>query len=85
MPWYQTWNGNFVNKTSAAEWKKCMNDSRVITLEDRAAGWNSYTAISTLDAEKTDNQAIYDLQGRHLTEIPSKGFYIKGRKKYLAK
>ena len=85
MPWYQTWNGNFVNKTSAAEWKKCMNDSRVITLEDRAAGWDSYTAISTLDAEKTDNQAIYDLQGRRLTEIPSKGFYIKGRKKYLAK
>ena len=85
MPWYQTWNGNFVNKTSAAEWKKCMNDPRVITLEDRAAGWDSYTAIFALEAEKTDNQAIYDLQGRRLTEIPSKGFYIKGRKKYLAK
>ena len=34
MPWYQTWGGNFVNKTSTAEWKKCMNDERMITLED---------------------------------------------------
>jgi len=85
MPWYQTWNGKFVDKTSNAEWKKCMNDPRVITLEDRSAGWDSYTAIFALEAEETDNQAIYDLQGRRLTEIPSKGFYIIGHKKYLSK
>ncbi len=85
MPWYQTWNGKFVDKTSNAEWKKCMNDPRVITLEDRSAGWASYTAIVVPEAEKTNNQAIYDLQGRRLTEIPSKGFYIIGHKKYLSK
>lgn len=34
MPWYQTWNGRFVSKTSNEEWHKCMEDSRVITLEN---------------------------------------------------
>ena len=85
MPWYQTWNGKFVDKTSNAEWKKCMNDPRVITLEDRADGWDSYTAILMPEADAIDNHAIYDLQGRRLDEIPSKGFYIMGHKKYLAK
>ena len=85
MPWYQTWNGKFVDKTSAAEWKKCMNDTRVITLENRSTGWDSYTAIQVLEADETDDTAIYDLQGRRLSEIPSIGFYILGRKKYLAK
>lgn len=37
MPWYQTWNGKFVNKTSADQWRKCMNDPRVITLDDLSA------------------------------------------------
>lgn len=41
MPWYQTWNGRFVDKTSKEEWRKCMSDSRVITLEDRSAGWQT--------------------------------------------
>lgn len=45
MPWYQTWNGNFVSKTSAAEWAKVMGDARCITLESRSAGWPSYTSI----------------------------------------
>ena len=39
MPWYQTWGGNFVDKTSKEEWTKCMNDDRIITLEDLSAGW----------------------------------------------
>ena len=34
MPWYNTWGGNFVGKTSPEEWKKCMNDNRVITLAE---------------------------------------------------
>lgn len=46
MPWYQTWNGNFVNKTSTEQWKKCMNDSRVITLDDMPKHWNITDTIT---------------------------------------
>ncbi|MCR5130182.1 MAG: hypothetical protein K6C10_01805 [Prevotella sp.] len=86
MPWYQTWDGKFVDKTSAAEWKKCMNDERVITLEDLSAGWDVYAGISS--SESTHNEAddaIYDLQGRRLREVPTKGIYIRGNKKILAR
>ena len=82
MPWYQTWNGKFVDKTSAAEWKKCMNDSRVITLND-LDGWDTYSTIKTLKASKVTKQDLYDLQGRRLICVPSKGFYIINGKKYI--
>lgn len=85
MPWYQTWNGNFVNKTSAAEWKKCMSDSRVVTLDDRLGGWDTYTDISSTIAEEIEDDAIYDLQGRRLATPPTKGFYIRNRKVVVAK
>lgn len=39
MPWYQTWNGKFVDKTSAEEWKACMSHPNVITLDDMK-GWS---------------------------------------------
>ena len=83
MPWYQTWNGNFVDKTSSAEWTKCMNDSRVITLEDLSAGWEAYAVIETPSTTNVTRQDIYDLQGRRLLNPPSKGMYIKGGKKYI--
>lgn len=84
MPWYQTWNGLFVDKTSAAEWKKCMNDSRIITLNDRTAGWPTYTAILAPEAEiAASSSAIYDLQGRRLSRIPSRGLYIQNGKKHF--
>lgn len=41
MPWYQSWGGNFVNKTTGEQWQKCMDDPRVITLEDMP-GWSNY-------------------------------------------
>ena len=89
MPWYQTWNGNFVDKTSKEEWTKCMSDDRVITLVDRSAGWGTSTAIQELlilnSQLSTLNGAIYDLQGRRLSEIPSKGLYIQNGKKKVAK
>ncbi|MDE7117277.1 MAG: glycoside hydrolase family 26 protein, partial [Bacteroidaceae bacterium] len=47
MPWYQTWNGNFVNKTSTEQWRKCMNDSRVITLDDMPVWWGKTSASET--------------------------------------
>ena len=85
MPWYQSWNGKFVDKTSSDEWKKCMNDSRVVTLEDLAAGWGTYTAISTAKKDKTVSRGLFDLQGRRLSKAPTKGIYINDGKKIIVK
>lgn len=74
MPWYQTWNGNFVDKTSREEWTKCMSDDRVITLEDLSGGW---TAIQPLKTAAEASPYLYDLQGRRLSKAPSKGLYIQ--------
>ena len=82
MPWYQTWDGNFVNKTSSEEWTKCMNDSRVVTLDDLSAGWGQ-TAISLPESEHDDSHILYDLLGRRITTVPGKGIYVKGDKKLL--
>ena len=86
MPWYQSWNGKFVDKTSAAEWKKCMGDPRVITLENLSAGWGTYidTSIQTL-SDNTESRVFYDLSGRRLQSMPSKGIYICNHKKILFK
>ena len=75
MPWYQTWNGKYVDKTSREEWTKCMNDPRIITLDDLSAGWEAYTAIVT--PRSSQRQHIYDLQGHLLSARPSRGLYIK--------
>ena len=85
MPWYQTWGGNFVDKTSDEEWTKCMNDDRVITLEDLSAGWGTYTSILSQHLSQPTSQAIYDLQGRRLSKAPSKGLYIQNGQKLLVK
>ena len=87
MPWYQTWNGGFVNKTSAEEWRKCMNDPRVITLEDLSAGWEAYTAsrISRITRAVDGNTPLYDLQGRALSRPPVKNIFIKNGKKIQMK
>ena len=84
MPWYQSWNGKSVDKTDEAEWKKCMSDERVITLEDLAKGWGTYidTAIKSQKMTEAASQAIYDLQGRRL-EAPAKGIYIQAGKKFV--
>ena len=85
MPWYQTWGGNFVDKTSDEEWTKCMNDNRVITLEDLSAGWGTYTSILSQHLSQSTSRAIYDLQGRRLSKAPSKGLYIQNGQKLLVK
>ena len=84
MPWYQTWGGNFVDKTSDEEWTKCMNDDRVITLEDLSAGWGT-TSILAPKSFKADSPAIYDFQGHRLSKAPSKGLYIQNGQKLLVK
>lgn len=88
MPWYQSWSGNFVDKTSAEEWTKCMNDDRVITLEDLSTGWGTYTgetAIQTVKDSKVAYHELYDFQGRRLSKAPSKGIYIRDGKKMIVK
>lgn len=85
MPWYQTWEGKYVDKTSKEEWTKCMNDERVVTLEDMSAGWDAYTTIKMSMVEHRNSQAIYNLQGQRLSSIPSKGLYIQGGKIILSK
>ena len=83
MPWYQTWDGKFVDKTSKEEWKKCMTDSRVITLEDLSAGWSSSTGIKAIETKKSTSRVYFDLQGRRLSEAPAKGIYIVDGKKFV--
>ena len=85
MPWYQTWGGNFVDKTSKEEWTKCMSDDRVITLEDLSAGWPTAILSPRSSFLIPRGEAIYDLQGHRLANIPSKGLYIQNGKKQLAK
>ncbi|MBR1504249.1 MAG: hypothetical protein IJ618_10255 [Prevotella sp.] len=89
MPWYQSWGGKYVDQTSAEEWKKCMEDNRVVTLEDLSEGWGTFidTAIKSLKAAETTSRAIYDLQGRRLSEAeaPAKGIYVQDGKKFVIK
>lgn len=83
MPWYQTWNGGFVDKTSREEWKKCMTDSHVITLGDMK-GWNTLTDIRSFAPAASQSQ-MFSLDGIPLHSKAVKGIYIKGGKKYLEK
>lgn len=85
MPWYQTWEGYFVDKTSPEQWKKCMDDQRVVTLEDLSAGWDAYDGISALTTDTNTYQDFFDLQGHRLSKPTTKGIYIQGRKKILVK
>jgi len=87
MPWYQTWDGKFVDKTSHVQWAKCMTDPRVITLEDLSAGWTSYTGIRSLDnGTISSSDHLYDLSGRQWTNGQMRnGLYIKGGKKIVVK
>ena len=87
MPWYQSWSGMFVDKTSNEEWTKCMGDDRIITLEDLSEGWGTYieTAIQSLRSADVQSHALFDLQGRRLTKAPSKGIYIQDGKKVVVR
>ncbi len=82
MPWYQTWNGKFVDKTSNEEWQKCMGDERVVTLEDRVEGWQWATSISSTLTAEAASTVYYDLQGRRLASPPRRGVFITGNRKW---
>ena len=85
MPWFQTWGGGFVNQTSSSEWKKCMNDERVITLDDLSAGWDAYSGIMAVRQSAPTSQYFYNLQGRRLQQAPDKGIYIHHGKKIIVR
>lgn len=86
MPWYQTWNGNFVNMTSRQEWTKCMSDPRVVTLEDLSDGWGTYTSsVAPVVADTIDNHFYYDLLGRMAGSHPKRGLYVRDGKKVVVK
>ncbi len=46
MPWYQSWDGKFLDQTVPAVWKANMDDPCVITL-DEMPGWNAYALASS--------------------------------------
>lgn len=62
-----------------------------------AAGWNQFGSITTMPLEEyitttttisdhqqsASDEAIYDVQGRHLTGKPKRGLYIKNGKKHV--
>lgn len=84
MPWYQTWDGGFVDKTSREEWKKCMTDSRVITLGDMP-GWKAATDIIQVEKEETGSSLMFDLKGVPTSSVLKRGIYIIGNRKVLVK
>jgi len=62
---------------AAKTWKIFKN----IVEESEVTGINEINADNT---PATENDKIYDLQGRRLDMIPENGMYIKGGKKYLS-
>ncbi len=84
MPWYNTWGGKFVSKTSQEEWKKVMSDPRVITLEDLSQGWVAYTSISAPLRQEPVRHMLFTLDGRLLQNLPDKGgIYIRNGEKRM--
>lgn len=80
MPWYQTWDGGFVDKTSKEEWKKCMNDERVITLEDLAEGWEKESSIESVINENDHELTQFDLYGRKVSSSKKEGYTVVNNK-----
>ena len=46
MPWYQSWDGKFLDKTVDAVWKANMESPCTITL-DKMPGWDNYSISTT--------------------------------------
>lgn len=80
MPWYQSWGGGFVDQTSKEEWKKCLSDERILTL-DRMPGWDAVEDIETIEATDPEENTYYNLNGMRIND-PQKGTIaiMNGRK-----
>lgn len=66
MPWYQSWDGKFVDKTAKAEWKKCLSDDRILTL-DRMPGWEAEAGIEAIEATPSAEPHAYNLSGQPIS------------------
>lgn len=60
MPWYQTWDGKFLDQTVDAVWKANMESPCTIAL-DNMPGWSSYTISTTPVAACEAGYALGDL------------------------
>lgn len=83
MPWYQSWDGGYVDKTSAAEWKKCLGDARTITLE-KMPGWDRYMAIEAVSSPAETSGVTVNLMGQACPSSAS-GIIIRQGAKILVK
>lgn len=85
MPWYDTWDGKFVSKTSREQWRKVMSDPRVITLDQLSQGWEVYTSISAPLRQAPMRHMLFTPDGRLLQSEPANGIVIRDGKKMLYK
>ena len=91
MPWYETWNGGYVKQTSNEQWRKTMNDSRILTLGDNSTTWGNPATGIELTKETTSpslNKMYFDLSGRSVSLSKTslrKGIYITQDGKKIVK
>lgn len=72
MPWYQTWNGKFLDQTVDAVWKANLESNCTISLNDMP-GWDKYTVSTQKVAPCEVNYNLQDLDtARPIVEnVPS--------------
>ena len=68
MPWYQTWDGMFLDQTVDAVWKANLESACTISLENMP-GWNSYTLSSSKVAACDAGYALGDLDTARAVEV----------------
>ena len=87
---YDSW-GRYVGENDGG-YIKCEGNKGYMKLSGASGASSSYsfriegtTGIEDVEGENGDIKAIYDLQGRKLTEITKPGFYIVDGEKVLVK
>ena len=68
MPWYQTWDGMFLDQTVDAVWKANLESACSISLENMP-GWNSYTLSTSKVAACEAGYALGDLDTARAVEV----------------
>ena len=68
MPWYQTWDGLFLDQTVDAVWKANLESPCTISLESMP-GWDSYTISTTKTTACEAGYALGDLDTARAVEV----------------
>lgn len=83
MPWYNTWNSEFLNQTDNSVWQKNLSDSRIISLKSMP-GWETRIASKNrvqnaqivqqgktllFTLQKASRVSLYSLAGKRLLTI----------------